>query len=36
MREWVKRFKISSLPAILMQEDKSIRVHEINIEDVNS
>lgn len=34
MGEWVKRFKISSLPAILMQEDKSIRVHEINIEDV--
>ena len=34
--EWVKKFKIESLPAILSQEDKIIRVHEINIEDVES
>ncbi len=34
--EWVKKFKIESLPALLVQEDKSIRVHEINIEDVES
>ena len=34
--EWIKKFKIESLPAILSQEDKSIRVHEINIEDLES
>ena len=34
--EWVKKFKIESLPAILSQEDKIIRVHEINIEDLES
>ena len=34
--EWVKKFKIESLPAILSQEDKIIRVHEINIEDAES
>lgn len=28
--EWVKKFKIKSLPAVLTQEGNSIRVHEIN------
>jgi conjugal transfer pilus assembly protein TraW len=33
--EWVKKFKIESLPAILSQKYKIIRVHEINIDEAN-